>query len=90
MEIQQLHDQLPHTEKWWEHYANKFLLIVIVLIAVNESSYSQNGFPNYYAYMALNSKADSLYRVKDYLNAAQFYSEAANINVEKALRIRLC
>lgn len=84
MEIQQLHDQLPHTEKWWEHYANKFLLIVIVLIAVNESSYSQNGFPNYYAYMALNSKADSLYRVKDYLNAAQFYSEAANINVEKA------
>jgi hypothetical protein len=47
--------------------------------------FSQGGFPNYWKMVALDAKADSLYKAKDFKNAAHYYAATANIVAEKAI-----
>lgn len=63
--------------------AKFFLLTVLLYFPV--SFYAQRGFPNYYKYIELASKGDSLYQINDFKNAALTYLAAANIEVEKGI-----
>src|SRR5579872_4105723 len=62
-----------------------FFLLYFILIG--NISFGQNGYTKYYEIVALNSKADSLYKAKDFINAAHYYTATANIVVEKAITV---
>jgi hypothetical protein len=61
------------------------VLPVVLLLFAFGVSVAQNGYPKYYEMVALDAKADSLYKAKDYKNAAKYYTATANIVVEKAI-----
>jgi hypothetical protein len=62
----------------------KYFCLFYLLILSNVS-FGQNGYPKYYEMVALDAKADSLYKAKDFLNAAHYYTATANIEVEKVI-----
>jgi len=62
----------------------KYILCIGFFIASTILS-AQNGYPKYYEMVALDAKADSLYKAKDFKNAARFYLATSNIIVEKAI-----
>ena len=62
----------------------QLFLLTLIATGIYHSAFSQNGFPNYYAYQALYAKADSLFQLKEYAKAAEYYSQAAEVKVEKA------
>ncbi|MCR5890109.1 hypothetical protein LRS06_20495 [Hymenobacter sp. J193] len=49
---------------------------------------SQQGFPRYYEYLGLLSKADSLTKVRQYRLAAALYGQAARVRIERAFPSR--
>ncbi len=63
-----------------------FLLFASIIIS--NSAFGQKGFPLYYEMLALNNRADSLYKAKDFRNAAHYYDLAAAQKVEKAVPVR--
>ena len=64
----------------------KAFLTITLVIAVTTVS-AQKVFPNYYRYMDLASKADSLYNAGKFKTAAVSYLAAANVDVEKIMGI---
>lgn len=64
----------------------KALLTITLVIAVTTVS-AQKVFPNYYKYIDLASKADSLYKAGKFKNAAVSYLTAAKVDIEKIMGI---
>jgi len=65
----------------------KYFVPIVVFMHIASATFAQKGYPKYYEMMGLWNKADSLYKVKDYKNAAKLYSDAAKVTVEKAIDI---
>lgn len=63
----------------------KLFLISFLFCAITANA--QKGFPNYYEYIRLASEGDSLYKARDFRNAAIRFLAAANIKVEKGVGI---
>lgn len=65
----------------------KYIFIFILIVGTTFHCFGQNGFPNYYRYIELATKADSLYYANDFKNAAITYIAAAKIPLEKGIEI---
>ncbi|UOQ74457.1 peptidase MA family metallohydrolase [Hymenobacter cellulosilyticus] len=63
-----------------------FFLVAGILL-LTRSSLAQQGFPQYYEYLNLTQKADSLKRARQYPQAASFYGRAARVKIEKGIPI---
>lgn len=63
------------------------LLLLALLLLASASSFAQSGFPNYYRYLALAARGDSLYQQKAYRRAAETYEAANRVPVEKGIEI---
>ncbi len=65
----------------------KSFLFLIALLLLAGSGLAQQGFPNYYRYIALVAEGDSLYDSGQFSQAAIAYIAAAEVEVEKGVGI---
>ncbi|UOQ52765.1 peptidase MA family metallohydrolase [Hymenobacter cellulosivorans] len=61
--------------------------LVACILLLTRSSLAQQGFPQYYEYLNLTQKADSLKQARQYAQAAGFYGQAARVKMEKGIPI---
>lgn len=63
----------------------KIYFIILFTLGISLNTFAQKGFPNYYKYWDLYTKADSLSKSQNYLAAAPLFMEASQIEVERGI-----
>jgi hypothetical protein len=62
-------------------------LLLGCLLLTARGGFAQQGFPHYYEYLGLLTKADSLARARHYSQSALLYGQAARVKIERGIPI---